>query len=75
MPYGRCDIVNISKGVEISDYQIMSLNFQLSDVFSNELQISMPKDTFFVINTISLLVRAKPSETGDEAIAQNLAYS
>ncbi len=74
MNYGRCDILLREKKIKPKDYSLISYNFTLGDLIDNEIQLDLPKDVYFVLNTFSVLASHPPINDGDNRI-QDLAFA
>jgi len=74
MNYGRCDILLRERQIRPKDYSLISYNFTLGDLIGNEVQLDLPQNVYFVMNTLSVLASRSPVNDGESRL-QDLAFA
>ena len=66
MAFGRCEVVRISRTIDLKDYELRSYNFPLSHYTGSGFILDLPEDVNFVLTAITIFTNApllnKPSE-------------
>jgi len=72
MAFGRCEVVRLSRNIELKDYELRSYNFPISNYTGSGFILDLPDGINFMLTTISIFTNAKlfnkPSEGRIDAL-------
>ena len=58
MAFGRCEVVRISRSMQVKDYELRAYNFPISNYTGSGFILDLPEDVNFVLTTIGIFTNA-----------------
>lgn len=58
MAFGRCEVVRISRAINLKDYELRSYNFPISHYTGSGFILDLPENVNFVLTTIAIFTNA-----------------